>query len=121
MDLIEEYMSIAIELEKLNKSGLSSKKDVKRNNHLADKLRHIAKTIESERPDIKGNFADLIFHANSNVRIWCAHHMLEIMTYQSEQKRNALQEIVACSSDNYGEKLWLKEWYDKHPNDKFLI
>ena len=121
MDLIKEYIAIAIEFEKLNQAGLSSKKDVKRNNHLADKLRHIAKTIESERPDKKVDFANLLLHANSNVRGWCAHHMLEVMTFQSEHKISALQEIAARSSADYGEKLWLNQWYNKHPNDKLLV
>ena len=121
MDLIKEYIAIAIEFEKLNQAGLSSKKDVKRNNHLADKLRHIAKTIESERPDKKVDFANLLLHANSTVRGWCAHHILEVMTFQSEHKISALQEMAARSSADYGEKLWLNQWYNKHPNDKLLV
>ena len=33
MDLIKEYIAIAIEFEKLNQAGLSSKKDVKATPH----------------------------------------------------------------------------------------
>ena len=121
MDLIKEYIAIAIEFENLNQAEIKKKKDVKRNNHLADKLRHIAKTIESERPDKKVDFANLLLHANSTVRGWCAHHMLEVMTFQSEHKISALQEIAARSSADYGEKLWLNQWYNKHPNDKLLV
>jgi len=121
MDLIKEYIAIAIEFEKLNQAGLSSKKDVKRNNHFADKLRHISKTIESQRPDLKVDFANLLLHDNPTVRVWCAHHMLEVMTFQSEQKISALQEIAVRSSADHGEKLWLDQWYNKHPNDKLLV
>ena len=47
--------------------------------------------------------------------------MLEVMTYESEQRRNALTEILAHSIECYGEKMWLEEWYTNNPQDKLLL
>ena len=120
MDMIEEYIAAAIEHESLNKAGLTPK-TVRLNNKLADKMRHIAMTIESDKPEIKPEFAKLIFHKNANVRGWCAHHMLEVMTFQDEHRINALKEIAARTEDDYGEKLWLEQWSKKFPADRKII
>ena len=119
MTLIEEYVCSAIELEKLNQAGLTGKM-VKRNNKLADRLRKIATAIETKNPEYKHDFCHLLSHGNSNVRAWCAHHVLEVMSYENEYRRMALAEITARAKDKFGEKLWLEDWYARHPQDKSL-
>lgn len=119
MTLLEEYVCSAMELEKLNQAGLTGK-TAKRNNKLADRLREIAATIEVKTPEIKPDFCRLLSHGNSNVRAWCAHHILEVMSCKDEYSRMALAEITARAKDRYGEKLWLDEWYAQHPQDRAL-
>lgn len=119
MTLIEDYVCSAMELEKLNQTGLTGK-TVKQNNKLADRLRKIATTIETKNPEYKSDFCHLLFHDNSNVRVWCAHHVLEVMSYENEYNRMALAEITAHAKNHLGEKLWLDQWYAQHPKDKSL-
>lgn len=88
---------------------------------LADKLRKIAKNIESKTPKCKNAFAELLRHDNSNVRMWCAHHILEVMNYDDETRKNALLIIKDASFVSYGEKLWLKNWINNNPQDALLI
>ena len=119
MTLIEEYIHSAMESEALNQAGLTGK-TVKQNNKLADRLQKIAVTIETKRPEYKSDFCQLLYHDNSAVRRWCAHHILEVMTCEPEYRRLALAEITAHSKDCFGEKLWLNQWYAQHPQDKQL-
>ena len=119
MTLIEEYVCSAMESETLNQAGLTGK-TTKRNNQLADRLRKIAITIETKRPECKSDFCQLLYHSNSTVRIWCAHHVLEVMSCDNEYRRIALAEIAAHAKEQFGEKLWLDQWYAQHPQDKQL-
>lgn len=125
MDLIKKYIDSAIELENINQEGLSYRNNLNRNNRLADKLRNIAKTIESRQPEYRREFAGLLNHDNSNVRIWCAHHMLEVMTYDDVDRKNALLIIIHSSTEDtpngIGNKYWLKDWFTKNPQDKLLL
>ena len=86
--IIIKYIDYVIELEEINKDGLSHGNNLRRNNSLADKLRKIAKNIESKTPKCKNAFAELLRHDNSNVRMWCAHHILEVMNYDDEIRKN---------------------------------
>ena len=121
MESIKKYIDYAIELEQINQMGLSHGNNLRRNNKLADKLRAIAKSIELKPPEYKRSFAELLSHSNSNVRIWCAHHMLEVMNYDDEERKNALLIIKDKSIDCYGEKLWLNDWLTNNPQDKLLL
>ena len=119
--IIIKYIDYAIELEEINKDGLSHGNNLRRNNSLADKLRKIAQNIESKTPKCKNAFAELLRHDNSNVRMWCAHHILEVMNYDDETRKNALLIIKDASFVSYGEKLWLKNWINNNPQDALLI
>ena len=47
--------------------------------------------------------------------------MLEVMNYDDEDRKNALVIILGRSTDSYGEKLWLNDWFTKNPLDKLLL
>ncbi len=121
MESIKKYIAYVIELEQINQIVLSHGNNLRQNNKLAGKLRAIAKSIELKTPEYKKAFAKLLSHSNSNVRIWCAHHMLEVMNYDDEDRKNALLIILGRSTDSYGEKLWLNDWFTKNPLDKLLL
>ncbi len=118
MDLVEYYAEIAVEIEKVNKPTIN----VKRNNKLADKLRKIAKTIETENPELKKEFYELLDYPNSSVRGWCAHHIIELITTEDNIKKRALSVIIQLSTEDtsigMGERWWLDDWYKEHPEDK---
>ena len=118
MDLIESYIAAAIALEEGNRTGLDTNEAVSHNHQLADRLRHTAMTLEADHPERKDEFCQLLSHPNPAVRIWCAHHILEVMSYEKKQRNAALKEIRVRAKKDYGEALWLDNWYTDHPADK---
>lgn len=119
--IIKRYIDYAIELEQINQVSLSQGINLRRNNKLADKLREIAKNIELETPKYKSAFAELLTNENQNVKLWCAHHMLEVMNYDDKDRKNALLVIKDYSINSYGEKIWLMDWFTNNPQDKLLL
>ena len=119
MELIEEYISTAIELEMLNTPHIKNA-DVKLNNKLAKRLRNIAQTLakESSQPS---EFAKLLEHDNANVRIWAAHHMLEVFEHNDVQTHKALAVIRKSAETSVGEKMWLNKWLRTHPDDRLSV
>lgn len=87
--------------------------------------RQIATEIESTYPEYKENFSNLLLHDNWKIRCQVAHHMLEVMNYSEEYRKMALEEIKDVINRNIpveslGNKMWLKQWYEQHPEDKLL-
>ena len=126
MDLILEYIEAVQKINDIQETGLDNKKKVKRNNKFADRLRAIAFEIDSEHPEMKPNFYQLLFHEKATVRCWVAHHILEVMNYDNVCRANALKEIVyVCKHDKsingLGNKMWLQQWFEKYPTDKELL
>ena len=126
MDLILEYVAAVQAIDDIKETGLDNKKKVKENNKLADRLRVIASEIDSRHPEMKPDFYQLLFHEKATVRRWVAHHILEVMNYDDRCRANALKEIVYISThdksiNGLGNKMWLKQWFEKHPTDKNLL
>lgn len=115
MELIEEYINTAIELEKLNTPHLK-KEDVKLNNKLAERLRTIAQKLAKESSQ-QSKFAQLLDHDNANVMIWAAHHMLEVFECNEEYTKKALSVIRKSAETSMGEKMWLNKWMSTHSDD----
>lgn len=120
--LVEYRMNIA----EMEAADLGDKRQASRYNARARRIRCIAGRIEEKYPALKEEFYRLLFSDEGSVRIWAAHHMLEVMHYEGEQRAAALREIrcVAeqdASAQGLGNRMWLREWLKAHPEDERLI
>lgn len=125
MDMIETYLSNLQTINNMTLDDYGDKHKVKRNNKLSSSNRQIATEIESTYPEYKENFSKLLLHDNWKIRCQVAHHMLEVMNYSEEYRKMALEEIKDVVNRNIpveslGNKMWLKQWYEQHPEDKLL-
>lgn len=125
MDMIETYLSNLQTINNMTLDDYGDKHKVKRNNKLSSSNRQIATEIESTYPEYKENFSKLLLHDNWKIRCHVAHHMLEVMNYSEEYRKMALEEIKDVINRNIpveslGNKMWLKQWYEQHPEDKLL-
>ena len=123
MDLIFEYVTSVIEMDK---TDYADKKSVRQHNRLATKIRAIACKIDSMDSTTKMEFYELLSHENESVRLWVAHHILEVMNYDNMCRGKALK-IISCVADkNDGinglrNKMWLEQWLQEHPLDRKLL
>lgn len=125
MGLIETYLSNLQTINSMTWDDYGDKSKVRRNNKLSDANRQIATDIENTYPEYKEKFSELLLHENWKIRCQVAHHMLEVMNYPEEYRKTALDEIKSVISKNIpveslGNKMWLKQWYEQHPQDKLL-
>ena len=123
MDLIFEYVTSVI---KMDETDYADEKSVRQHNRLADRIRAIAREIDHMNPTRKWSFYELLSHENETVRIWVAHHILEVMNYDNMCRGKALK-IISCVADkndrinSLGNKMWLEKWLQEHPLDRELI
>ena len=122
MDLIEEYLNNIAGM-KLSLDDYGDKEKVRKRNRLANRSRKIAAVIEQKHPELKGRFLCLIEADDEDIRAWAAHHVLEVMSYDHPDRKQALRVIAdiakhsADSLQRSGNAMWLKEYYEKHPED----
>ncbi len=120
MDLIQEYINNIHEME-MTLDDYGDKKKVKRSNMLADRNRKIAAKINNGQEELKSDFIKLLDSNEVDIRLWAAHHIIEIMSYERPIIERALKEIEYVSehhkdsTQRLGNKMWLKQFYDKHP------
>ena len=124
--MVFAYVEAILEIDKIQESNLDDRKKTRQNNKLADRIRKIASEIECKYPEMKAAFYQLLFHENASVRIWAAHHIVEVMRYDNKCRKNALQEILYIaendsSVDGLGNRMWLKSWLAEHLADKELL
>ena len=127
MSLVQEYLSLVIDIvspkelsEKVYYADFS-----KEYNRKVTKMRKIATVIEQNYPELKNEFYKMLSHENAGVRLWVAHHVLEVMNCDKSSRKAALREIrYAAKTDKtangFGEKMWLKDWYKTHPKDRWI-
>ena len=125
MDLIDIYLSNLQIINEMTLDDYGDKGKVRKNNKLAKSNRQIAIDIENIYPEYKEEFAKLLLNGNWKIRCQVAHHMLEVMDYPEEYRKIALDEIKSVISKNIpveslGNKMWLQQWYELHPQDKLL-
>lgn len=123
MNLVQEYLMLAIEVVSFNE--YDRKRPVNDYNRKATRMRKIATEIETDHPDLKQEFCKLFSHENDGVRLWVAHHVLEVMDCHKSCRKAALKEIrhkarTDRTVNGLGEKMWLKEWYESHPKDRWV-
>ena len=122
MDLIEEYLNNIANM-KLSLNDYGDRKKVQKSNRFADRNRKIAAIIEQKNPELKDRFLLLVEAEDVNIRTWAAHHVLEVMSYSSSDRKKALRviaDIAENSSDKIerlGNTMWLKQYYEEHPED----
>ena len=124
MNLVQEYLSLATEV--VSFEAYENKKAVNAYNRQATRMRKIAIEIEQNFPDLKGEFCKLLCHENRKIRLWVAHHILEVMNYDQISRKTALQEIryhamTDKGVNGLGNKMWLKGWLKEHPSDRELL
>ena len=127
MSLVQEYLSLVIDIVSPKESGekLYFADFTKEHNRKVTRMRRIAEEIELRYPELKSEFCKMLSHENAGVRIWVAHHILEVMNCDKSIKKTALREIryvakTDKTANGFGEKLWLKDWYKTHPKDRWL-
>ena len=125
MDLVNEYLN-GIHLMNEYEKEFEKKESVKKYNRLSDKNRKIASDIDTKYPELKSAFYELLSSDESEVRAWVAHHILEVMNYENKCRKAAFEEIVRIAKggsrvEALGNAMWLKQWLDKHPEDRELL
>lgn len=127
MSLVQDYLSLVIDI--VSPKEFSEKvyfaDFTKEHNRKVTRMRRIAEEIELRYPELKSEFCKMLSHENAGVRIWVAHHILEVMNCDKSIKKTALREIryvakTDKTANGFGEKLWLKDWYKTHPKDRWL-
>ena len=127
MDLVWEYLTLAISVM----TGVQAEKTAcfadfhREYNRKVTRMRMIANKIEQDHPELKERFCAMLTHECRGVRLWAAHHMLEVMNFPEEQRKAALRIIRREARTNalfcgFGERIWLKDWYRLHPKDRWL-
>ncbi len=126
MNLIREYLETVNILAQMEEEDFENEDLVLVFNQTAARIRFIAQEIEFERPELKEQFKQLLFVDSITIRIWVAHHILEVMTYDDVTRAMALKEICLAKREGepsyaLGNKIWLEKWLIKHPDDALLL
>ncbi len=126
MNLIREYLETVNILAQMEEEDFENEDLVLVFNQTAARIRFIAQEIEFERPELKEQFKQLLFVDSITIRIWVAHHILEVMTYDDVTRTMALKEICLAKRESepsyaLGNKIWLEKWLIKHPDDALLL
>ena len=122
MDLIEEYLNNIASM-KLSLDDYGERRKVRKHNKLADRSRKIASMIEQRYPELKNSFLCLIDSEDEDLRAWSAHHALEVMSYDYPDRKKALRVIADIAENSpdsvqrLGNAMWLKQYYEEHPED----
>lgn len=124
-DLIDTYLSNFRIINEMTLDDYDDRRKVRRNNKLAKMNRQIAMDIENIHPEYKEKFAKLLLHDDWKIRCQVAHHILEVMNYTEEYRKMALDEIKEVINkkipvESLGNKMWLQQWYELHPQDELL-
>ena len=127
VNLIEQYLDLVIRIvtEKDFAEKIEFSEFRREYNNKVSKMIAIAAEIENEQPELKEDFCKLLFYEDKSIRIWVAHHILELMNCKLRYRKLALREIrkvarTDISANGFGEKIWLKDWYKHHRTDRWL-
>ena len=127
MELIQEYLALVTDVvspKEFSEKAYSADSS-KEHNRKVTRMRKIAAKIEQKYPELKSEFCKMLSHENASVRIWVAHHVLEVMNCDKSSKKTALREIryvakADKTANGFGQKMWLKDWYKTHPKDRWI-
>lgn len=122
MTLIEEYLDNITKMQ-LSRDDFGDKRKVRKSNKLADRNVKIAECINTQE-ELKEQFVCLLESDDRQVRGWAAHHIIERMSYDKATRQKALRVIEDDAVNNpsevfrFGTKLWLKNYYLEHPDER---
>ena len=113
MKLIREYLETVNILAQMEEEDFENEDLVLVFNQAAARTRFIAQEIEYENPELKDKFKEFLFIDSIIIRIWVAHHILEVMNYDEETRAMALKEISLAKRQGepsyaLGNKIWLE-------------
>ena len=119
LGLIEKYKESAKTIDMIDCGDSASAK----NRNRAEKaMRRIARSIENNFCNMKDDFALLLDIKEDHVCVWAARHMLEVMEYDPDTQRRAIDVLEHVAGGDYKDarthQLWLDNWYSKNPNMK---
>ena len=124
MNLVQEYFVLVNEVVSYRETVYDGA-TAKEHNRKVTRMRKIAAVIDQKYPELKSEFCKMLSHENAGIRLWVAHHVLEVMNCDKSSRKAALREIrYAAKTDKtangFGEKMWLKDWYKTHPKDRWI-
>jgi hypothetical protein len=125
MNLVQEYFVLVNEVVSYRETVYDGA-TAEVHNRKVKRMGAIATEIEQNFPELKNDFFELLSIENKEIRLWVAHHILEVMTYDDETRAMALKEIFLArrnSEPSYAlsNKIWLEKWLMKHPDDALLL
>ena len=107
------------------RTDYGDRKSVKQHNRAMDSCREIARKIQEQHDELKSDFCCLLDSNIPDLPLLVAHHMIEVMEYDEEQKAKALNIIYEKtkedSVDGFGNKLWLEDYLKNNPKDQKLV
>ncbi len=123
MSLVQEYLELANDVFSFDE--YDNKNAIEEYNRKATRMRKIATEIEANHRTLKNDFCELLSYENSGIRLWVAHHILEVMNCDKSYRKVALREIrykarMDKTANGFGEKVWLHDWYKAHPKDRWI-
>lgn len=120
--MIENYIN---KFQITHTTDYAETKSVKKHNRAMDACRKIASQIQSDFPELKEDFYNLLDSDAPELSLLVAHHMIEVMKYDDNHRAKALRIIYDKSKEDsvsgLGNKLWLKKYFEENPQDKKLI
>lgn len=124
MNLVQEYLVLVNEVVSYRETVYDGA-TAEVHNRKVKRMDAIATEIEQNSPELKNDFYELLSNDNKEIRLWVAHHILEHMNYARSFRKTALKEIrrrARTDKTEYGlgEKMWLKDWYQSHPKDRWI-
>ena len=110
MDLLNEYISLAIEEGETTLKG-----DYKRGNIIHSKLMKIIEKLKEEELNIRKQFYTLMYHENDSVKIWTAATLLKTFNKEALAVLNDIKhrnrDIFALTAKDIIE-IWKKGMLD---------
>ena len=124
MNLVEEYLALVSAVVSYRETVYDGA-TANDHNRKVRKMRAIATEIEKNSPALKYDFFGLLSNESNEIRLWIAHHILEVMNYDKPCRKVAFQVIrhkarTDKTASGFGEKVWLKQWYKTHPKDRWI-
>lgn len=124
MNLIQEYFVLVKEVITFDVRVYDTA-TAESHNQKVNRMGEIAEEIERSHPELKHDFCQLLSDEHMQIRLWAAHHILERMNCDGVFRKKALAVIrrkarTDKTTHGFCEKVWLRDWYRRHPKDRWI-